>query len=109
MFTTVKEVFDSVRERIKANPNRVAGMTATYQFSITGEGGAEYYMKIVNGDVEIAEGTSPNPNSSSKLTLQDFLDMSNGKVSGQHLFFSGKMRVSGDPMLGMKLGQIMAP
>lgn len=109
MFTTVKEVFDSVSERIKSNPNRIAGISATYQFNVTGDGGADFFMKIGNGEAEIGEGIAPGANCSSKLSIQDFLDMSNNKVSGQHLFFSGKMKVSGDPMLGMKLGQIMAP
>jgi putative sterol carrier protein len=105
---TPQELFAELDRRLEANPEPMRGLTATYQFNLEGEGGGVWQLRIVDGHPEILEGAPDVPDTTSTLSVQDYVAMATGEVSGRDLFFAGRMRVDGNPMLGMRLGQIMS-
>jgi len=81
---TVKEYFDMMPSQFKAEA--AAGMTATYQFDITGDGGGKWFAKIENGALASGEGEAENPNITITVSDSDWLAIVSGKLDGQMAF-----------------------
>jgi putative sterol carrier protein len=104
---TTQELFTALQERLKTNPERTAGLTATYQFNIEGDGGGVWHLIVDDGRAEVAEGPAESADMTSIMCVDDYVAMATGETSGRDLFFSGRMRVEGNPMLGMRLGELL--
>ncbi len=101
---TVKETFDLMASRFRAD--KAAGTNATIQYEISGEGGGTWSAVIKDGTCTVSGGPAPSPNLTLQMSGQDWLDMLSGKASGQMLFMSGKLKLKGDMGLAMKLGSL---
>jgi putative sterol carrier protein len=103
---TVKETFDAMTSRFKAD--KAAGTSATIQYDISGDGGGTWHAVIKDGACTVNQGPVTNPNLTLQMSAQDWLDMTAGKQSGQMLFMSGKLKLKGDMGLAMKLGSLFS-
>ncbi len=103
---TPAESFDQLDQRLREHPERVAGLTATFQFRLSGDQGGTWYLRVVDGKPEVHEGEVPHPEVTVLMHAADYVDMATGKLDGAEAFMSGKMRVSGDSGLGMRLAEI---
>jgi putative sterol carrier protein len=103
---TVKETFEAMAGRFRAD--KAAGTSATIQYDVSGDGGGTWHAVIKDGTCAVREGTAPSPNMTLQIAAQDWLDMISGKQSGQMLFMSGKLKVKGDMGLAMKLPSMFA-
>jgi putative sterol carrier protein len=83
------------------------GVEAIYGFRLLGDGGGEWELAIANNQATIREGVPRTPDMTCVLEVGDFLDLVGGRVAGRELFFSGRMGVLGNAVLGMLLGRIM--
>ena len=101
---TVKETFDAMASRFRAD--KATGVSATIQYDIGGDGGGTWHAVIANGACTVAEGAAPSPTLTVQMSGQDWLDMLSGKQSGQMLFMSGKLKLKGDMGLAMKLASL---
>lgn len=99
MAESLQEFFNN----LKLDPEKTAGMNATYQFVASGEGGGNWYVNITNGDAQVNEGMADNPTIVLTASAEDWLDMVNGKMNGQTAFLTGKLKIQGDVTLAMKL------
>jgi len=102
---SVKEVFDAMPGRF--NAAAAAGVNATYQFDLSGDGGGTYQVKIGGGACEVTQG-APNaaPNITITMAASDYLDMVSGKLNPQMAFMGGKLKIKGDMSLALKMQQI---
>ena len=107
MATNIDEVFTEMGDRLKANPDKVKGMNAIYQFDLTGDGGGERWVKLAEGGGDMGEGQAESPNITITMAASDFLDLVDGKLDGTMAFMSGKLKVKGDMGLAMKLQQVL--
>lgn len=105
MAATVQEFFANLESRI--DPKKTAGMNCTYQFNITGEGGGDWYVVLADGQPSVHEGTAENPNITLTADSANWLDIVNGKSSGQMAFLTGKLKIKGDMALAMKLQSLL--
>ena len=105
MVNTVSEFFAALEHAI--DPTKTLGIDATFQFVITGEGGGEWYVRLVDGKPSVAQGTADHPDIILAATASDWLDMVNGKLSGQTAFLTGKLKLQGDITLAMKLQSLL--
>ena len=101
---TVKETFDVMESKFR--PDKAAGLNATIQYDVGGDGGGTWNAIIKDGTCKVAPGAASNPNLTVQMSGQDWLDMLSGKQSGQTLFMSGKLKLKGDMGLAMKLGSL---
>ena len=101
---TVKETFDAMGGRFRAD--KAAGTNATIQYDVSGDGGGTWHAVIKDGACTVTPGPATNPNLTLSISSLDWLDMLSGKQSGQMLFMSGKLKVKGDMGLAMKLGSM---
>lgn len=103
----LQDMFDESARKLQSEPERIKGLTATYQFDITGEDGGKWFIKIVNGEAEILPGAAEHSDVTVLMKTIDFINMGTGKLSGQEAFMSGKLRVKGNMGLGIKLADIL--
>ena len=104
---TVDEIFSEMETRLKAHPEKIAGINATYQFDLTGDGGKEKWVKIDGENSGMGDGQSESPNITITMAESDFQDLVAGKLDGTMAFMSGKLKVKGDMGLAMKLQNIL--
>lgn len=98
---TVKETFDAMPTRFKAD--RAQGVSAIVQYDITGEGGGTYHVQIASGACTVNEGPAASPQLTLTMAAQDWVDMVTGKLNPQMAFMSGKLKHKGDMSLLMRL------
>jgi putative sterol carrier protein len=99
--TSCKQAFKESPSRF--NKEAAKGLTAIYQFDLSGDGGGKWYMNIDNGEYSVHEGTHASPNITISMAAKDYLDMLAGKLNGQMAFMTGKLRIAGDLGLALKL------
>jgi putative sterol carrier protein len=98
---SVKEIFEAMPSSF--NKDAAQGLDAVYQFDLSGDGGGKWYVVVRNETCDVQEGTHASPNVTISMVANDYLDMINGKANGQMLFMTGRLRVSGDLGLAIRM------
>jgi len=104
--TSCKQAFDLMPSRF--NKDAAKGLSAVYQFDLSGDGGGKWQVTIGNDQCEVKEGAHPSPNITISMTASDYLDMLAGKLNGQMAFMTGKLRIAGDMGLALRLQSLFA-
>ncbi len=104
---TIKEIFNEMQKRIDANPGKLGGMKAIFQFEITGPDPGSYYVSVGEGRAKVSEGTADSSNVTVTMASNDFIDMVEGRLDGMAAFMGGKLKVKGDMMLAMQLQSLL--
>ncbi|MCB0880288.1 MAG: SCP2 sterol-binding domain-containing protein [Thermoleophilia bacterium] len=101
---TVADVMQEMQGKFK--PEKAAGMTETFQFDITGDGGGQWYAKIADGSADFGEGTADDASVTITASDQDWIKIVNGQLNPQMAFMTGKIKVKGNIGLATKLGAL---
>lgn len=108
--TTPKDAQDLfnnlVPQGLGQHPDKARELNAIYGFKITGDGGGEWTVDCTSNPPSCAKGTSGKAQCMVEVTSDDFKTMLHDPNAAMQLYFQGKLRVSGDPMLAMKLQQL---
>ncbi len=97
-------------EQAAANPDQAAkikDINTVIQIVLTGEGGGEYCMELAGGEIKIEKGKAEAPKLTITQSVTDWREINMGRLNPQMAFMSGKLKISGDMSLAMKLGSIM--
>ena len=78
-------------------PEKAVGIDAVLQFHLTGEEASDWIVTIKDGGCSVTQGVAENPDS------QDYKDVILGNINGMNAFMDGKLQLSGDLNLAMKL------
>ncbi len=84
-------------------PERAAGVDATIQAHLNGENGGDWYVTIKDQKVDLHTGPADNPNLTVTMDAQDAMDLYQGRLDPTRAFMMGKIRLSGDTGLAMRL------
>ena len=108
MATSVKAFFD---ERVPAallkHPERAADIAAIYLFKVGGPDGGAWTCDLVASPPTCVSGLVGTPSCTIEATDDDFRSLIDGGVqAAMQLFFSGKLKVTGDPTKLSKLFQM---
>lgn len=84
-------------------PERAAGVDARVQLHLNGENGGDWYVVIKDQKVELHTGAPENPNLTVTMDAQDAVDLYQRTLDPTRAFMMGKIRLSGDTGLAMRL------
>jgi len=84
--------------------NKVKGI---YLFKISG--GKDWTVDLKNGSGAVKEGVHGKPDCTITISDEDFVNLITGKANGQQLFMGGKLKISGNMAMAMKLSQLSVP
>jgi putative sterol carrier protein len=99
---TPKEFFEKVLPT-RFNPDKAKGVDVTVQINIAGPNGGEWTVIIKDQKIEVKEGTHSSPTLVIDMAETDYMNVVNGKMSGEKAFFNGKLRIKGNLALALKL------
>jgi len=104
---TPSEIFAQINSRLESHPSKTAGVTAAYAFDLSGDNGGSHHIVIRDGKGEAGSGAPANPGVTISMKDADFVDLATGRLDGTAAFMSGKLRITGDIGLAMKLQGIL--
>jgi len=80
---------------------------AKYQINVTGDGGGEWFIDVSSSGPKVEQSNPGSADCTITLTSEDFQKLyENPQANGTQLFFAGKLKVTGNTMLAMKLQQL---
>lgn len=97
-------------EQAGSNPDQIAkikDMNAVIQFVLTGDGGGDYVLELADGNITTKKEKSDSAKLTVTMAIPDWREINAGRLNPQMAFMSGKLKISGDMSLAMKLGTIM--
>lgn len=86
-------------------PEKAAGLVAVIQFKFTGAEPGEWYADIKDGKVDVEKGVHSNPRLTLTADSADYLRLFTGELDPMQAFMQGKLKLSGDMNLAMKMAQ----
>src|SRR4051812_7164042 len=110
MPTSVKAFFDQkVPAALASNPEKAKDVAAVYLFKVSGPDGGTWTVDLVSTPPTAVAGEVGKAQCVVEATDDDFRSMVDGGMqAAMTLFFTGKLKVSGDPTLATKLSKLLA-
>ncbi len=99
---TPKEFFEKVLPN-RFKPENAADIDVAVQIKITGPNDGDWIVIIKNQKLEVKEGIHPSPTLKLAMAEADYMDLVNGKMSGEKAFLTGKLQFKGNIALALKL------
>ena len=95
-------------------PSKIAGMAAdaiqginaVFVFKITGDDGGTWTLDC-KGNPGVREGAQDGADCTLELSSADWKTISENPGAATQLFFTGRLKVTGNPMLATKLQKIL--
>ena len=84
-------------------PEKALGMEAGLQFKFSGAEPGEWFTLIKDGLCTVNQGILPKARMTLSADSDDFLKIFNGEMDGMQAFMQGRLRLSGDLNLALKL------
>lgn len=102
--TSVQDVLDHIGS---LDPAKIEGIDAVILFDLSGEGGGKWTATLADGKVKVEEGETASPSMTLSMAAQDLVAMAKGELNAVAAFMQGKIKVSGDMSLAMRLQTIL--
>lgn len=100
---TTAELFTSLPERFDATA--AEGLNKTLQWNITGDDPGVWAFQIANGVGTVIPGGVEKPDATFTTNSKVWLAIAEGKMDSTKAFMTGKLKVSGDLTLAIKVPQ----
>ena len=109
MATSVKAFFDQkVPSVLKSSPEKAKDVAAIYLFKINGADGGTWTVDLLSSPPTCVPGAQGTAQCTIEASDADFRSMIDGGMqAAMQLFFSGKLKVTGDPNLATKLSKLL--
>jgi putative sterol carrier protein len=109
MAVDIQKLFnEELPAALAKNPDAAKQIGAKYQINITGEGGGEWFIDASDSGPTASTGNPGNADVTISLASEDFQKyLENPQANGMQLFFAGKLKVTGNQMLAMKLQKLL--
>lgn len=103
-----KGLLDNLNKKIEAaDPAKMKGVSAVYQFDLSGDNGGIFHVAVDDGKATVVESEHDSPNITITMAADDFEAMLDGKLNATSAFMAGKLKVKGDMSLAMKLQSLL--
>jgi putative sterol carrier protein len=110
MAINIKKLFnEELPAAIAKHPDVAKEIGTKYQINITGDGGGEWYIDVSNSGPSCKQGNPGGADCTVTMATEDFQKYAeNPQANGMQLFFSGKMKISGDNTKAIKLSALFS-
>jgi putative sterol carrier protein len=110
MAVDIKELFNTTLPgAIEKKPDEAKEIGAKYQINIAGDNGGEWYIDCTDSGPKAEAGNPGGADCTIDIAEEDFQKLvEDPQANGMQLFFSGKLKVTGNQMLAMKLQKLFA-
>jgi putative sterol carrier protein len=98
------KTIDELKKRF--NPQAAQGVSATYLFNLSGEGGGSWLTKIANGTCEFTpagDGAANGADCTISIDASDLAMILDGRLSAMTAAMSGVLSIDGEIGLAMQL------
>jgi len=102
--STAQEKMQDAAAKVIQHKDELKAINAVYKFVLEGDGGGTWLLDL-REDPSVSEGDG-EAQCTIRMEASDYVEMVEGRVNGQQLFFTGKLKVEGDMGLAMKLSNI---
>lgn len=104
MNITIKQVFENIlpkkAHRVK---DKIKDLNGIFSVDAVGENGGKWTLKITNGSVEVTRGIHDKADCIVKAEAKTWNDLFNGKLSYMKALLFGKLKVTGNKRLALKV------
>ncbi|HEY8922958.1 MAG TPA: SCP2 sterol-binding domain-containing protein [Polyangia bacterium] len=109
MAFSVKSYFDQkVPAALAEHPDKAKEVAAVYLFKVSGADGGTWTVDLVSTPPTCQPGAHGTPQCTIECADTDLRSMIEGGMqAAMSLFFSGKLKVSGDPSLATRLTKLL--
>ena len=97
-------VFDGMQKSFR--PDRASGVTARYQFDLSGPEGGHWRIEVKDNTCRIERGEIERPDVTFVASDKDWVALSNGKLSGTWATITARLKVHGNYRLARKLEEL---
>lgn len=104
-FQTVQEILKGISQ---LDATKTQGINGVMLFDLTGESGGKWTLTLNDAGVKLEEGEAVSPDVTFTMAAQDFLGIANGTLNPISAFMQGKVKVSGDMSLAMRLQTLLS-
>ncbi len=98
---TLSDLFEAMPGRVSTAV--AAGLKKTLQWNSAGDAPGVWAMQIVDGAGHLIPGGVEQPDVIFTITSHDWLALPAGKRNAMHALMTGKLKVTGDRTLAMKV------
>jgi len=99
--SAVRAFFEALPSRFHAAA--AEGVTAVYQFDLSGDEGGHYQLRIADQTCRVSLGIHPSPDVTLQMAGEDCVAILDGRLSGVSAFLSGRLKMEGDLGLAVRL------
>jgi len=107
MASNPSDFFQSKAEQLREQGDALDGINAIYQFNLSGEGGGCWVIDLASDNKGVREGEEDSAQCVISMTAPDFMSMIQGSLNPQMAFMTGKLSVTGEIGLALKLQSIL--
>jgi putative sterol carrier protein len=86
-------------------PEKASGVDTVIQLRFTGPQPSEWYLIVKDGKCESNPGTHSSPKMTMTVDADDYIKMATGAMDATMAFLKGKVKVTGDVSVALKMGQ----
>jgi putative sterol carrier protein len=104
--STTKEIFEKVERKIKEKSQELSEVRAVYKFELEGPDGGTWIVDLREETMGVRQ-TEEEAQCTFRSKDVHFVSMFTGKLRPESALLTGKVKMSGDVALAMKLGQIL--
>lgn len=104
MANSPDEVFAQMRKSFV--PEKAAGAHLRYQFRFSDPQKGTWWVEVNNGACKMGQGEIPGPDVTFLCSGADWVQLSNGTLSGFRAYLTGRLHVRGSQALARKLDEM---
>jgi len=87
-------------------PEQALGISAVINFDLSGDGGGDWTVTIRDQKCTAGAGKADSPDLSLAAKARDILDIFTGRLDPTRALLFGKLRMTGDMRLAMRLAEL---
>jgi len=96
-----QEYFDTLADRFVESASK--GVTAVFQFDLSGDGGGKWHVTVDDGALEIGQGQHDNPTATVEAGASNYVKIANGEMNGLRAVMTRKMKINGNLVMARKM------